>query len=459
MAGPTPGPAESLPVRNEYLLGPVAPPMETRSVVTVFLTNGGEVLLLRRSEAVGSYPGRWGGVAGHVEPGDAPLSAAKREIREETGLDAQAVTLVSSGEPFSVTDPDLDVEWTVHPFRFETDTRDVQSNWETTETAWVPPPAICDRETVPDLWRSWDRIRPTVEQVRADSEAGSATLSKRALEVLRDEATLIAADGGDWDDIAQVALDLRTAREAMVVLQVRVDRVMAEASEDRTPDAVRRAAIEALSRAESADRAAAELAAERVEGQTVLTLSRSGTVEQALERGSPETVWVPVSRPGREGRELASDLAEAGLDVRLTSDANIPGAVSEVDVVLLGADTLLANGDVINKVGTTAAALAGTHFDVPVSVVAATAKISPSEQPPDLTDGGADHEQLSAPESVTVVDPIFERTSAALFDGYLTEDGVLDADAISEYAANHAQAAAWKQSLTGPSANDGPGRQ
>ena len=40
--------------------------METRPVVTCFLRSEAEVLLLRRSDAVGSYRGQWGGVAGHV---------------------------------------------------------------------------------------------------------------------------------------------------------------------------------------------------------------------------------------------------------------------------------------------------------------------------------------------------------------------------------------------------------
>ena len=42
---------------------------EATDVVTVFLRNGGAVLLLRRSDEVGSYRGRWGAVAGHAEGG------------------------------------------------------------------------------------------------------------------------------------------------------------------------------------------------------------------------------------------------------------------------------------------------------------------------------------------------------------------------------------------------------
>jgi len=49
--------------------------MDERAVVTCFLRNDGEVLLLCRSDAVGSYRGQWGGVAGHV----AEASGADRD--------------------------------------------------------------------------------------------------------------------------------------------------------------------------------------------------------------------------------------------------------------------------------------------------------------------------------------------------------------------------------------------
>ena len=63
--------------------------MDERAVVTCFLGYRGGVLPLRRSDAVGSYAGRWSGVAGHVaidRGAERALKAAPRaEIREETG--------------------------------------------------------------------------------------------------------------------------------------------------------------------------------------------------------------------------------------------------------------------------------------------------------------------------------------------------------------------------------------
>jgi ADP-ribose pyrophosphatase YjhB (NUDIX family) len=66
--------------------------MTETAVVTVFLRHRGDVLLLRRSEDVDSYPGQWGAVAGHVENDD-PHASALAEIEEETGLMTGDVTL------------------------------------------------------------------------------------------------------------------------------------------------------------------------------------------------------------------------------------------------------------------------------------------------------------------------------------------------------------------------------
>ena len=171
--------------------------LEETGVVTVFLRHEAAVLLLRRSAEVGSDSGQWGGVAGRAE-GD-PNAAARRKIREETGLGAEAVTLVRAGDPFEAADPDLGTPWVVHPFLFDAATRAVEPNDGTTAHEWVPPTEIRRRETVPDLWGSYDRVRPTVETVRNDREHGSASLSVRALEALRDEAAL-AGESGDSTD-------------------------------------------------------------------------------------------------------------------------------------------------------------------------------------------------------------------------------------------------------------------
>ncbi|WP_336336606.1 NUDIX domain-containing protein [Haloarcula brevis] len=427
--------------------------METRPVVTCFLRSEGEVLLLRRSDAVGSYRGQWGGVAGHVadDAGRDPETAARAEIDEETGLTG-AATLVRQGDPFRVADADRGVRWVVHPFLFDCEARTVTTNEETTETAWVHPPEILSRETVPRLWTAWDRVRPRVATVREDRTHGSAWLSLRALEVLRDEAALAEAgrrddletaerDGDDWDALAALAAEIREVRPSMVVVANRVDRAMAAVS-DESPAAVERAATEALNHAVTADRVAAAVAAERVGGR-LATLSRSGTVRAVVDAAAPEAVLVAESRPGGEGVGVAEALAD-DVAVTLTTDAAVGHELDawNADALVVGADRVLPDGRVVNKAGTRSTALSAAAADADCYAVCATDKIAPhaawdreEREPREVYDGDAD---------IAVSNPTFDVTPAAAVT-VVTERGALAGDDIAEIAAAHRARGEWAE--------------
>jgi len=431
---------------------------EPTDVVTVFLRNAGEVLLFRRSEDVGSYPGRWGGVAGHVEAettegneasergagrratrerGD-PDGAARREVREETGIDPAGLELARRGEPFAVEDADY--AWRVHPFLFDCPTREVTTNYETAGFEWVPPTEILRRGTVPDLWTSYDRVRPTPETVAEDTDHGSAYLSLRALECLRDEAALAVEHGGNWDDLAGVARALLDARPSMAVVANRVNRAMHAASGDRTPGTVERAAREGHERARAADE---EAAAPDPEWVQVLTLSRSGTVGRALlDAPALERVLVAESRPAREGIGVAERLAD---DYRVTlhTDAAVAHvlATHEVDAVVVGADAVLADGAVVNKTGTRGAALAADREGIPLQVVCASDKIAPGEEP--HLEAGPPGAVYDGDAEVDVLNPTFDVTPPDLVTAVRTERGTLDASAVRAVAREHAELGDW----------------
>ncbi|MFB6218094.1 MAG: NUDIX domain-containing protein [Halobacteriaceae archaeon] len=419
--------------------------MEETEVVTCFLRSGVEVLLLRRSAGVGSYPGRWGGVAGHLAParGDPPRdpdAAARAEIREETGIDPDGLDLVRRGDPLPVEDDDLGRRWVVHPHLFDcAGDRAVETDWETADHEWVQPTAILDRETVPALWETYRRVGPTVETVRADTAHGSAYLSLRAVEVLRDHAAAAAAQRGDTD-LAALAGDLLAARPAMTALRNRVNRTMARA--DPEPASVADTARTVLADAATADRAAAAAAADRIGGATVATISRSGTVLAALRAGDPAEVLIGESRPGREGVGVAEELA-GECPVTLAPDAALPGLVERADAVLVGADSVLPDGGVRNKAGTYPLALAAARAGVPVYAAAAADKISPDAESATETADRADVYDGDAP--LRVAAPLFEVTPADLVAGVVTEEGTLDAGDVRSVAERHRTLSDWNR--------------
>ena len=138
--------------------------MQEAKVVTCFLLRrspgGDEVLLLRRSQQVGTYRGRWAGVSGYLEEAD-PLAQAYREMEEEAGLGPDEVTLLRAGDPLVVVDTEAGRRWIVHPFLFEVrPDAQVRIDWEHTEARWVRPEEVSAFDTVPQLAEALTRVYP-----------------------------------------------------------------------------------------------------------------------------------------------------------------------------------------------------------------------------------------------------------------------------------------------------------
>ena len=130
-------------------------PLQEKHVVTCFLESDGLVLILRRSDLVGSFRGKWVGVSGYIET--TADEQALVEIEEETGLCREDVELVKKGSPLSVEGEG--VRWVVYPFLFRIKERDrIRIDWEHTEAKWIEPKELADYQTVPGLDEAMRRV-------------------------------------------------------------------------------------------------------------------------------------------------------------------------------------------------------------------------------------------------------------------------------------------------------------
>ena len=131
--------------------------LQEKQVVTSFLESNGEILLLQRSEQVGSYQGRWAGVSGYVET--TADEQALVEIEEETSLSREDIKLIKKGKPLPIKDEKLGVKWVVHPYLFCIKDRDkIKIDWEHKETKWIDPKDIDNYQTVPKLKETLERV-------------------------------------------------------------------------------------------------------------------------------------------------------------------------------------------------------------------------------------------------------------------------------------------------------------
>ncbi len=137
------------------------PPLRPTHVVTCFLRRNDKrdilILIVRRSERVGSYHGHWAGISGFVEPNVTPDEQAYTEIREETGLQRNQVRMIRRGAIVEHIDEELGRHFYIHPFLFDVLMPDaIQTDWEATEMRWIIPTQLWDYETVPKLWEVYE---------------------------------------------------------------------------------------------------------------------------------------------------------------------------------------------------------------------------------------------------------------------------------------------------------------
>lgn len=133
----------------------VLPDVVERPVVTAFLEREGRVLVVRRSERVGTFRGKWSGVSGYVEGGEDPEDRVRSEIEEETGL--EGAELVARGEV--VRTRHEDTVFAIHPFRFRAPPGDVRLDWENVEHRWVAAEELAALDAVPKLAAAYEAAR------------------------------------------------------------------------------------------------------------------------------------------------------------------------------------------------------------------------------------------------------------------------------------------------------------
>jgi 8-oxo-dGTP pyrophosphatase MutT (NUDIX family) len=123
-------------------------------VVSCILKWKNKILILQRSEEVGTYKRLWGGITGFIESDERPLMTAYKEILEEVGISEDEINLKISLEPISFTDSynGIAYTWVVHPFVFILKFKPIiQLDWEHITYEWIDPIDIVKYDTVPML--------------------------------------------------------------------------------------------------------------------------------------------------------------------------------------------------------------------------------------------------------------------------------------------------------------------
>ncbi|HEU5346039.1 MAG TPA: hypothetical protein VFU60_16955 [Ktedonobacterales bacterium] len=297
-----------------------------------------------------------------------------------------------------------------------------------------------------------------VERIHSDYEHGASWLARAAV---RDLARVAAAKderaGGAEERLARVRAlgqSLAQARPSMATIANAVARAWWAGASTAGGAQAQLAALREEVRTiddgwESASAGMTNWARQAVTG-AVYTLSRSGSVERTLaalaeERATSDTsdtsdtseplrVIISESRPGGEGVALARALASEGAQVTLIADAAVASFIEQAALVIVGADSVRADGSVVNKVGTHTLALVARAAGRPVYALAERLKITAASYPLVIEETRPE-ELLPAPTpGVTPRNVYFDVTPPRLIASVVTESGPVDAEGIARLA-------------------------
>ena len=279
-------------------------------------------------------------------------------------------------------------------------------------------------------------LEQRIAKVRNDREHGSRWLVHEVISILHDLASTPGTSSEEqMRQLRAVGRELAHVRPAMAALAGAVACILGTAND---PAGVVCEAEHLLEEYDQATKRIAEYARPLLKG-TLMTHSLSGTVLEVLGAclTQLERVIVLEGRPRYEGREVARALSKQGVAVTLITDAQADIFLPQCHAVVVGADTVLANGDVLNKAGTALLAWAAQGHKVPFYVLCEILKISPHRWSGDLSqlEEKEPEEVLEEPvPGVTVRNFYFDHTPAMLVTSVITEQGLLGRQEIEQIA-------------------------
>jgi len=294
-------------------------------------------------------------------------------------------------------------------------------------------------------------VVPAVEETATDIAEmeirGAATIARAAA-----RAVCTQAVETDATDAATLRAEVRVAARRLhatrptAVSLPNALRYVLDRMEGEDPEAVRESVVAASEEFRARlDRAQADLGAVGAnrlgDGDTVMTHCHStdvlSCIEAARDQGKSLSAVVKETRPRKQGHITAGRLRELDVPVTLVVDGAARRYLDEVNHVFVGADSIAADGSVVNKIGTSGLAVLARERDTPVVVAAATLKLDPATLSGATVDIETREESEVLPTDeraevgdVSVANPAFDVTPPRYVDAIVTERGQFPPESI-----------------------------
>ena len=285
------------------------------------------------------------------------------------------------------------------------------------------------------------QLLDTVEKLKSMEIRGAGKIARTAAAQLRDYSQRQhTGDISQFNDKMKIAAELLVStRPTAVSLPNAVRAVMRYVGETvvEAKADINKRANDFIENSENAVRKIGEIGAKRVrDGDTIMTHCNSSAaisiIAAAHKEGKNIKVIATESRPRWQGHLTIKQLDDEGIKTSLIVDSAVRYFMKDVNIVVMGADAVTANGSVINKIGTSQLALCAHEARKNVIIAAETYKFSPRSLLGDLIEieersssEVINDEILKGYTHVSVKNPAFDVTPREYIDLICTEVGAI----------------------------------
>ena len=293
-----------------------------------------------------------------------------------------------------------------------------------------------------------ESIQSTAEKIRKLEVQGArnvAIAAIKAMETLAIETK--AKDKKEFlKELSKAKEILFASRETEPLMRNAVRWIIShvEGSEEKNvrklAEGVSFASQQFLENLENSKEKIAEIGAKRIrDNSVILTHCHSSTVTHLLKRakqkGKTFEIICTETRPIFQGRITAKEMLELGAKTTFIVDSAARFFMNQVDLVIVGADAITSEGNVVNKIGTSMIALAAHEARTPFYVVSELLKFDPETMYGDyekIEERSPDEIWKNKPKNLIVRNPAFDVTRRDFIHGIICEEGIVSPHSIIE---------------------------
>jgi ribose 1,5-bisphosphate isomerase len=293
-----------------------------------------------------------------------------------------------------------------------------------------------------------ETIRTTAEKIRKLQLQGARNVAIAAVKAIQTQAQQTTAKNkaAFIAELKEAQTIFVASRETEPLMRNAIRWIITQAQAAKTEkvDALSQNVVENanqfLKDLEGSKEQIAEIGANRIrDGSVVFTHCHSSTVTRLLAKAKADgknfKVICTETRPAYQGRITANELLGLGIETMFIVDSAARSFMGNVDIVIVGADAITSEGNVVNKIGSSSIAVIAHEARVPFYVVSELLKFDPETlrgECEKIEQRSPAEVWIEAPARLDVRNPAFDVTPNRYIHGIVCEEGIIAPQSVVE---------------------------